>query len=281
MSKTKTGLISKDFPLYHSDLIPTYSEPEHHKRSHTIAPSRIIYTNEHPEIFRLEGMKEGGYYNPYISEAIKVDRSEYLKKLSLDRKNVNFIDFIKSNRKYSQDPNVIRYITVDANKELKNKRMGNKKNDLILSQDNNYNNISLNEGNRYLNLVRKLNHFVPKIDYRIKNTLDMDNINNVDQNKRCNTYGNISDNELIKEMAKEEKINNRPINFKNYSNFKINEVDDDNKNINKFKFNRKPVQFYNPIKDRIETINPPPFKNKKWSLFLENYFLLANSGKKF
>ena len=281
MSKTKTGLISKDFPLYHSDLIPTYSEPEHHKRSHTIAPSRIIYTNEHPEIFRLEGMKEGGYYNPYISEAIKVDRSEYLKKLSLDRKNVNFIDFIKSNRKYSQDPNVIRYITVDANKELKNKRMGNKKNDLILSQDNNYNNISLNEGNRYLNLVRKLNHFVPKIDYRIKNTLDMDNINNVDQNKRCNTYGNISDNELIKEMAKEEKINNKPINFKNYSNFKINEVDDDNKNINGFKFNRKPVQFYNPIKDRIETINPPPFKNKKWSLFLENYFLLANSGKKF
>ena len=281
MSKTKTGLISKDFPLYHSDLIPTYSEPEHHKRSHTIAPSRIIYTNEHPEIFRLEGMKEGGYYNPYISEAIKVDRSEYLKKLSLDRKNVNFIDFIKSNRKYSQDPNVIRYITVDANKELKNKRMGNKRNDLILSQDNNYNNISLNEGNRYLNLVRKLNHFVPKIDYRIKNTLDMDNINNVDQNKRCNTYGNISDNELIKEMAKEEKINNKPINFKNYSNFKINEVDDDNKNINEFKFNRKPVQFYNPIKDRIETINPPPFKNKKWSLFLENYFLLANSGKKF
>ena len=281
MSKTKTGLISKDFPLYHSDLIPTYSEPEHHKRSHTIAQSRIIYTNEHPEIFRLEGMKEGGYYNPYINEAIKVDRSEYLKKLSLDRKNVNFIDFIKSNRKYSQDPNVIRYITVDANKELKNKRMGNKKNDLILSQDNNYNNISLNEGNRYLNLVRKLNHFVPKIDYRIKNTLDMDNINNVDQNKRCNTYGNISDNELIKEMAKEEKINNKPINFKNYSNFKINEVDDDNKNINEFKFNRKPVQFYNPIKDRIETINPPPFKNKKWSLFLENYFLLANSGKKF
>ena len=281
MSKTKTGLISKDFPLYHSDLIPTYSEPEHHKRSHTIAPSRIIYTNEHPEIFRLEGMKEGGYYNPYISEAIKVDRSEYLKKLSLDRKNVNFIDFIKSNRKYSQDPNVIRYITVDANKELKNKRMGNKRNDLILSQDNNYNNISLNEGNRYLNLVRKLNHFVPKIDYRIKNTLDMDNINNVAQNRRCNTYGNISDNELIKEMAKEEKINNKPINFKNYSNFKINEVDDDNKNINEFKFNRKPVQFYNPIKDRIETINPPPFKNKKWSLFLENYFLLANSGKKF
>jgi len=281
MSKTKTGLISKDFPLYHSDLIPTYSEPTHHNRSHTIAKNRILYTNEHPEIFRLEGMKEGGYYNPYISEAIKVDRSEYLKKLSADRKNVNFIDFIKSNRKYSQDPNVIRYITVDANKELRNKRMGNKKNDLILSQDNININISLNEGNRYLNLVRKLNHFVPKIDYRIKNTLDMDNINNIDQSKRCNTYGNISNNELIEQMAKEEKINNKPINFKNYSNFKINEMNDDDKNKDDFKFNRKPVRQYNPIKDRMEVINPPPFKNKKWSSFLENYFLLANSGKKF
>jgi hypothetical protein len=194
---------------------------------------------------------------------------------------VNFIDFIKSNRKYSQDPNVIRYITVDANKELRNKRMGNKKNDLILSQDNINSNISEYEGNRYLNLVRKLNHFVPKIDYRIKNTLDMDNINNIDQGKRCNTYGNISNNELIEQMAKEEKINNKPINFKNYSNFKINEMNDDDKNKDDFKFNRKPVRQYNPIKDRMEVINPPPFKNKKWSSFLENYFLLANSGKKF
>ena len=186
MSKTKTGLISKDFPLYHSDLIPTYSEPEHHKRSHTIAPSRIIYTNEHPEIFRLEGMKEGGYYNPYISEAIKVDRSEYLKKLSLDRKNVNFIDFIKSNRKYSQDPKIIRYITVDTNRELRNKRLGNRKNNknnnLTMSQENDK--ITLTEGNKYFNLIKKLNHYVPKIDYRIKNTLEIDNINNNDDNSR-------------------------------------------------------------------------------------------------
>ena len=56
--------------------------------------------------------------NPFLNEVIKVDRSENLKKLSSDRKNVNFIDFIKSNRKYSQDPKIIRYINSDVDKEL-------------------------------------------------------------------------------------------------------------------------------------------------------------------
>jgi len=280
MSKSKTGLISKDFPLYHSDLIPTYSSPNDQKRSHTFAKDRIIYTNEHPEIFRLEGMKEGGYFNPYLSESIKVDRSEYLKKLGLDRKNLNFIDFIKSNRKLSQDPNVIRYITVDTNKELKLKRMGIQKNDVNQSKDNNVNdNITLTEGNNYSNIIKKLNHYVPKIDYRIKNTLDMNEISN-DTNKRCKTFGNLDNEELIKEMAKETRINNRPINFKNYSNFKINEMGLDNSS-DGFKFNRKSVEHYNPVKDKMEIIKPPPFKNDKWSLFLENYFLLVNSSKKF
>ena len=279
MSKRKTGIISSDFPLYHSDLIPTYSNPDQHKYNHKIAKNRIIYTNEHPEIFRLEGMKEGGYYNPYLSEAIKVDRSEYLKKISLDRKNVNFIDFIKSNRKYSQDPKVIRYITVDVNKELRHKRLGTKKNNnLPLSQDRD--NVTLTEGNKYTNIIKKLNYYVPKIDFRIKNTLDMDDID-INKNKRCNTYGNISKDEFIKEMSKETKLE-KPINFKNFSNFKISDMNSDkNSNETDFKFKRKSIRQYNPIKDKMETIIPPPFKNNKWSSFLENYFLLANSKKKF
>ena len=257
MSKTKTGLISKDFPLYHSDIIPTYTDTNSHKHTHSFSNKRILYTNEHPEIFRLEGMKQGGYFNPYISESIKVDRSEYLKKLNNDRKNVNFIDFVKSNRKYSQDPKIIRYITVDTNKELIHKRLG--KNKL---------NSELN------NLIRKLSYYVPKIDYRIKRTLDMDSVN---KNKRYETINNISvDDSSIKY--------NNPVNMKNFSNFKLSDMNiDTNKNSNEydFKFNRKSVRQYNPIKDKMETITPPPFNNKKWSSFLENYFLLANSGKKF
>ena len=124
MSRCVSGSISKDFPLYHSTIIPTYESPEKRQHTHKRAKNSSIFTNEHPDIFRLEGMKEGGYMNPFLDKIIKVDRSEYLKKLSTDRKNVNFIDFLKSNRKYSQDPKIIRYISSDVNKELENKRMG-------------------------------------------------------------------------------------------------------------------------------------------------------------
>jgi hypothetical protein len=281
MSKTKTGLISKDFPLYHSDIIPTYTDTNSHKHTHSFSNKRILYTNEHPEIFRLEGMKQGGYFNPYISESIKVDRSEYLKKLNNDRKNVNFIDFVKSNRKYSQDPKIIRYITVDTNKELIHKRLGKNKlnselNNLTKNDEikMNSNGVSLTEGNEKNNLIRKLSYYVPKIDYRIKRTLDMDSVN---KNKRYETINNISvDDSSIK--------CNNPVNMKNFSNFKLSDMNSDtNKNSNEydFKFNRKSVRQYNPIKDKMESITPPPFNNKKWSSFLENYFLLENTGKKF
>ena len=281
MSKTKTGIISKDFPLYHSDIIPTYTDTNSHKHTHSFSNKRILYTNEHPEIFRLEGMKQGGYFNPYISESIKVDRSEYLKKLNNDRKNVNFIDFVKSNRKYSQDPKIIRYITVDTNKELIHKRLGKNKlnnelNNLTKNDEikMNSNGVSLTEGNEKNNLIRKLSYYVPKIDYRIKRTLDMDSVN---KNKRYETINNISvDDSSIKY--------NNPVNMKNFSNFKLSDMNSDtNKNSNDydFKFNKKSIRQYNPIKDKMETINPPPFNNKKWSSFLEKYFLLANSGKKF
>ena len=281
MSKRKAGLISEDFPLYHSDLIPIYSDPDSnkYKHSHTFAKDRILYTNEHPEFFRLKGMKQGGYFNPYINESIKVDRSECLKKLSNDRKNVNFIDFIKSNRKYSQDPKILKYITVDSNKELKLKRMGKNKLNNILTENNetkeDKNNITLNEKNNYCNIIKKLNYFVPKIDYRIKNTLDLDENDLNKSNKRCNTIGNLKQDKIPIKLSK-------PFNIKNYSNFKFSDMNNDiNKNSDYFKFNRKIVRQYNPIKDKMETITPPPFNNKKWSTFLENYFLIANSGKKF
>ena len=62
---------------------------------------------------------------------------------------------------------------------------------------------------------------------------------NDDKNRRCNTIGNISNDELIKEMANEAK-KIKPINIKNFSNFKISEMDEDkNQEEHVFKFNRK------------------------------------------
>ena len=47
-----------------------------------------------------------------------------------------------------------------------------------------------------------------------------------------------------------------------------------------FSFQRKEINQYNPMRDEKELIAPPPYKNEKWSPFLENYFLMVNTGKK-
>ncbi len=294
MSKCVTGSISKDFPLYHSTIIPTYESPDKHSYKHKRAKNRDIFTNEHPDIFRLEGMKEGGYVNPFLDKVIKVDRSEYLKKLSTDRKNVNFIDFIKSNRKYSQDPKIIRYISSDANTELKHKRMGKTNISTELGEISDRNSkISLNKNilltnnnanttrKKYNSLLRKLNYFLPKIDYRIKRTLDIDKNNPENSMNSSNLSIDFENDNLYKKIATgiDTKTNSNLRNMNAFEfdllNKKLNKNDDD------FKFQRKQIYQYNPIKDRMETIVPPPYKNPRWSSFLENYFLMMNSQKQF
>ena len=291
MSRCVSGSISKDFPLYHSTIIPTYESPDKHQYIHKRSKNSNIFTNEHPDIFRLEGMKEGGYVNPFLDKIIKVDRSEYLKKLSSDRKNVNFIDFIKSNRKYSQDPKIIRYISSDVNKELENKRMGKSNISLDSKEENgeeNKNskiylnrNILLTEGNnnrkKYNSLLKKLNYFVPKIDYRIKRTIDVDNKQNTSININ-NISIDIENDNLYKKIKPgiDPKLS---YNLRNSNDFEFNDAQ--KKDNDDFKFQRKPISQYNPIKDRMEVISPPPYKNSKWTPFLENYFLLVNSKRKF
>jgi len=288
-----SGCVSKDFPLYHSNLIATYHNPEEKNYKHHHADVHNIYTNEHPDIFRLDGMREGGYYNPFLNQIDKVDRSAYFKKLSLDRKNINFIDFIKSNKKYSQNPNIIRYISSDEEIALRRKRMGREnegkevkdienrnkpnKNLSYTNTSSNFLNTALTEeGNKnkkekekeYNNLLKKLNFFIPKIDYKMKKTLNLTSEGNKSSFDEKDS--------LYKKLAvKNLKINN---NLRNINTYQINRTFRSNDEIS---FNRKPISQFNPIKDKIDVINPPPFKNTKWSPFLENYFLMDNTATKF
>ena len=281
-----SGAVSKDFPLPHNEYIPTYQNPYEKKYSFKRSKINNTYTNEHPEVFRLDGMKEGGYHNPYLNQIIKVDRNEFFKKLSMDRKNINFIDFMKTERKYSQNPKLIRYISTDEEMELKRKRMGEKsKNYSYTKNDLNYNNCLLNDINKnnilknnirkeYNNLVKNLKQFAPKIDYRIKNTLKIS-----DEEKNKNIKSN--DNEIKNENIY-KKISNRNVrtfnNLRNFNSYQINKTtgkDDE------FIFERKQVSQFNPIMDDIKIISPPPYINDKWSPFLENYFLIANTRNKF
>ena len=205
----KIGEVSEDFPLYHNNYIPIYKNPND-KHSHKKSKVNNIYTNEHPDIFRLDGMKEGGLTNPFMNQLIKIDRNEYFKKLSLDRKNINFIDPIKSSRNFSQNHKITRYISNDTNMELRRKRMAQKNKNLsYLENNSNYknnnnytNNILLTEEkkikikNEYNNLLKTLNSFVPKINYKTKKTLKISD----EINKNNNNKPNIENDKFYKKL---------------------------------------------------------------------------------
>ena len=67
-------------------------------------------------------MKEKGYRNPYLDEVIKVDRSEEFKKFENNKQRLELIDYLKSNRKYSQDPSKLKYIQSELDIEMYKKR---------------------------------------------------------------------------------------------------------------------------------------------------------------
>ena len=135
MSKTKNNSISKDFPLYHNDLIPIYKSNKILPKGKKILFSNV-YTNEHPDFLKLDCMKEKGYRNPYLDEVIKVDRSEEFKNLENNKPRLQLINYLKCNRKYSQDPSKLKYIQSQFDIEMYKKRKRIKE-----MKDNNINNI--------------------------------------------------------------------------------------------------------------------------------------------
>lgn len=112
-NKYSSGSVSEDFPLYHNENIPVYSTIKEKKHKKNISNIRIMVSNEHPDIFRIKGIKEGGYMNPFLNEVLKVDRDEYFKKMQEIGKKIKLIDVIKSSRKYSQDPKYFSLINND------------------------------------------------------------------------------------------------------------------------------------------------------------------------
>ena len=119
-NKYTRASVSENFPLYHNENIPVYSPIKEKKHKKNISNIRIMVSNEHPDIFRIKGIKEGGYKNPFLNEVLKVDRDEYFKKMQEVGKKIKLIDVIKSSRKYSQDPKYFSLINNDEYSKRQN-----------------------------------------------------------------------------------------------------------------------------------------------------------------
>ena len=269
-TKYSSNSVSEDFPLYHSEKIPVYCPPKEIKRQKNISELRIMISNEHPDIFRIRGLKEGSYNNPFLKEVLKVDRDEYYKKIQEIGKKVKLIDAIKSSRKYSQDQKYLSLINNDSYY---------KKNKLIeLSPTNRQEKpdsctLSLENKDNFLNTaLRTLNREREKFSRNnTKNNIDLDKMEKIGYNYIINK----DDINKIKTLNYDFDIDKSSY-ITNINNFKLSALlkDDENK---KFFYPRKPVYNLNPINNIKIKINPPPYIFPKWSKFSENHFVLSHT----
>jgi len=283
MSVQKNGSVSKDFPLYHTNLIPIHIniEKPHSKRQ----KNKFILTNEHPDFFKLDGMKEEGYKNPYLKEVIKFDRNEYYKNIDTERRQINLINFINSNRKYSQDPKVIRYITNANTKELNKKREQILKDKMKIkkrsfTQDNNIRQIAIRD-----KILDKLEKYIPKIDYKMTSTIDYSKPIQTEYQtlNEKNNFKNEENNRINKNILKKYNFffdDQKTSYLKNFNDYNISEAQqrDLYKGLN---YQRKPSLKYNVIRGQYNMINPPLYRGENWGTFHENYYTIENNRNQF
>ena len=265
--------ISKDFPLYHSSLIPIFQSEKKAHNGKRIIPSNI-YTNEHPDFFKLDYMVEKGYKNPYLNEVIKVDRSEQFKKMESNADRIGLINFIKSNRKYSQDPKLLKYIQSEFDLEMYNKRQKikeEKKNKNIDPKI--YLSTEAGDSN-YFNYIKKLGNFSPKMTFHTRKFIDKkENISLGKFNISRENFNKIKKIQCEIEPQKSSYLSN-------CHDYHISEAQNRNKN-KEFNHNRIDFVKFNIIDDSKEKIKLPPERNDRWSSFYENYLLLMNNGRGF
>ena len=269
-NKYSSGSVSEDFPLYHNEKIPVYSTIKEKKHKKNISNIRIMVSNEHPDIFRIKGIKEGGYMNPFLNEVLKVDRDEYFKKMQEIGKKIKLIDVIKSSRKYSQNPKYFSLINNDEYYKSKNTIEYSKPE--IYGQPPNFS-LSLDSNNNFLNnALRTLNKERKRITRNnTKKNIDLDKMKKIGDNFIINQ----NDINKIKNVQCSFNLDKSSY-ISNLNNFEFSEIpkEDENK---EFFYPRKPVYKLNPIMNTKTLLYPPPYIFPKWSNFAENYFVLSQT----
>ena len=268
------GEISKDFPLYHTKLIPICQTKIKKYPFGKRIKELNYYTNEHPDFFRLDGMKLNGYRNPYLDEVIKVDRTEQLTKMNLNAEQINLIDFIKSNRAYSQDPKILRLIRNEFDIQMHKKRQQIMEDRKKKVKDVNKYTININDINNYDKILKKLDAYTPRINYKMKQTIDPD------ENRKSIGKYLVSEENYDKVKQLTCKYNpNKSAYITNSNDYKISEANGRDKQ-KEFNHKRRILNRFNLINYKKEKITPPISRNEKWSPFYENFYMTLINNKK-
>ncbi len=264
--------ISKDFPLYYSPITRINQSEAKTPKGKKILPANI-YTNEHPDFFKLDYMKEKGYHNPYLSEVIKVDRSEQFKKMESNADRIELINFLKSNRKFSQDPKMLKVIQSEFDLEMYNKRQKIKEERKNKKKESKVYYSSEHGEPKYYQFINKLEDFVPKISFHNKKYLDTkDNISLGKYNVSKENFNKIKNLRCEIEPQKSCYLSN-------CNDYQIYEAQSRNTN-KEFLNKRKDIIKKSLINGQKVQICIPPIRNERWPSFYENYLLLRakNNG---
>ena len=265
--------ISKDFPLYYSPVTRVFQSTAKTPQGKRILPTNI-YTNEHPDFFKLDYMKEKGYTNPYLSEVIKVDRSEQFKKIESNADRIELIDFLKCNRKYSQDPKMLKLIQSEFDLEMYNKRQKIKEERKNKKQDTKVYYSSEHGEPKYYQFINKLEDFIPRISFHNKKFLDKkDNISLGKYNISKENFNKIKKLKCEIEPQKSCYLSN-------CNDYQISEAQ--NRDINKEFLNKRTSVLKKSLINGLKVkISIPPIRNERWPSFYENYLLLKDKNNGF
>jgi hypothetical protein len=267
------GEISRNFPLYHTNLIPIYQPLEKKSPKGKKVKELNFYTNEHPDFFRLDGMKLNGYRNPYLDEVIKVDRNEQFIKMNSNVDQINLINYIKSKREYSQDPKILRVIRNEFDIQMHKKRQQISEDRKKKRKANKYI-IGINDINNYDKIIRDLDHYSPRIDYKMKRTIDSE-----ENTKYIGKYLTSEDNfEKVKQISTQYNPHKSAY-ITNSNDYKISEAYGRDK-LKEFSHKRKAINKFNIINYRNEKVIPPLSTNEKWGQFYENFYMTLLNNKK-
>lgn len=276
----KVNEISPDFP-FHASHEAVQSLPLTHRTSLPklhLNPTNC-YNNESPSMFRLDSMTQNknGYNNPFLDEVIRVDRSEEFKKMHFNKEQINLIDKIKTRREYSQNPKILRYIRNEFDISMQNKRdrnaMERKNPKTIHKYTLTDSDANKNIKEKYNETISQLYHINPKLSYKTKRNLNLDNVSSISNGKMISSYDKENYRTLTCILDPKKSAY-----MKNVNDYHISEADmyDEKK---AFHFDQKEKTSYNMIKDKIETIKPPVVRNHRWDSFHENFYMLMNAER--
>jgi len=271
-NKYISGSISKDFPLYHSSLIPIYTPRENPQHNKHFSPIKIMYSNEHPDMFRLKVMKEGGYINPHLKDIPAMDRELYIKKIDNLRNKIKFIDYIKSSRKLSQN---MKYINLINHDDYVRKKILDGSQDV--SPPKKYNSMTLDSEEKLAKVITSLNREKNRIGKDcFKRSIDFEKTEKIGKNFIINK-DDINKLKKISCSFDPNKSSSYACNCNDYyiSNAEKNE---DERN---FYYIKKPIIRINPLNYKKEVIYPEPYKFPRWGVFSENYYILSNKIRGF